>query len=67
MTYYQCPECGYRQRSKAEKQVKCHRCGRTYQKKDAKTFKSKTEGLSENDAKKAEFHTYKKSDDSNKS
>lgn len=34
--YYQCPDCGYKQRSKAEKRVKCHRCGRSYLKRDAK-------------------------------
>lgn len=38
--FYQCPDCGYKQRSEAEKRVKCHRCDRSYKKSDAK----KTEG-----------------------
>lgn len=42
MVYYQCPDCGYKQRSKAEKRVKCHSCGRSYKKADAKKFRSKT-------------------------
>lgn len=36
MVFYQCPDCGYKQRSKAEKRVECHRCGRSYLKRDAK-------------------------------
>jgi len=39
--FYQCPDCGFKQRSKAEKRVKCHRCGRSYQKKDAKKSRGK--------------------------
>ncbi|MFB6158154.1 MAG: hypothetical protein ABEJ95_00660 [Candidatus Nanohalobium sp.] len=60
MTYYQCPDCGYRQRSEAEKRVKCHRCGRSYLKKDAKKFSSKTDDMDEEDRKKAGFHNYSK-------
>ncbi|WP_347721872.1 hypothetical protein [Candidatus Nanohalococcus occultus] len=37
--YFQCPDCGYAQRSKAQKRVKCHRCGRSYLKRDAKKVK----------------------------
>lgn len=36
VVYFQCPDCGYKQRSKAEKRVKCHRCDRSYKKSDAK-------------------------------
>lgn len=32
--YHQCPKCGHKQRSLAEKRVRCHRCGRTYTEKD---------------------------------
>lgn len=39
--YYTCPDCGYKQRSKAEKRVECHRCGRSYLKRDAKKTKKK--------------------------
>nr|EGQ40215.1 MAG: hypothetical protein J07AB56_09430 [Candidatus Nanosalinarum sp. J07AB56] len=42
MVYYVCPDCGYRQRSKAQKRVKCHRCGRSYLKRDAKKKDSKS-------------------------
>jgi tRNA(Ile2) C34 agmatinyltransferase TiaS len=31
-TYFQCPDCGYKQRSKAKKRIKCHKCGRSYRK-----------------------------------
>lgn len=34
--YFQCPECGYKQKSDAEQRVRCHRCGRSYQKRAAK-------------------------------
>ncbi|MFB6180345.1 MAG: hypothetical protein ABEJ93_00545 [Candidatus Nanohalobium sp.] len=62
MTYYQCPDCGYKQRSKAEKRVECHRCGRSYLKRDAKKFKDKTQDMDEEDKKKASFHKYSKQD-----
>jgi len=39
--YFTCPDCGYKQRSKAEKRVECHRCGRSYKKSDAKKTKQK--------------------------
>lgn len=42
MVYYQCPECGHKQRSKAKKRVKCHKCGRSYKKSKAKKFEKKT-------------------------
>ena len=63
MTYFQCPDCGYKQRSKAEKRVECHKCGRSYLKRDAKTFSSKTSDVDEQDKKKASFHKYSKKDD----
>jgi len=56
--YYQCPDCGYQQRSKAEKRVKCHRCGRSYLKRKAK--KSKTKERDEN--KGTGFFKYTKED-----
>lgn len=34
--YYQCPDCGFKQRSNARKRIKCHRCGRSYKRKNAK-------------------------------
>ncbi|NMJ77433.1 hypothetical protein GLU64_03415 [Nanohaloarchaea archaeon] len=34
--YYTCPDCGYKQKSNAEKRVKCHKCDRSYLKRDAK-------------------------------
>lgn len=36
-TYYVCPDCGFRQRSRAAKRIKCHRCDRTYKRRTAKT------------------------------
>lgn len=44
MVYYQCPDCGYMQRSKAEKRVECHRCSRSYLKRDAKKSETKDPG-----------------------
>lgn len=35
--YYQCPRCGYKQKSEAEDRIRCHRCGRSYKRRDAKT------------------------------
>ncbi|MFB6203980.1 MAG: hypothetical protein ABEK01_05810 [Candidatus Nanohaloarchaea archaeon] len=35
--YYVCPDCGFKQRSNAEKRIKCHRCGRSYKRSKAKT------------------------------
>ncbi|AOV94407.1 hypothetical protein AQV86_00605 [Nanohaloarchaea archaeon SG9] len=60
--YFQCPDCGYKQRTKAQKRVKCHRCDRSYLKRDAKTFSKKTEDTDEEERKKANFHNYSKSD-----
>ncbi|MDY6771477.1 MAG: hypothetical protein SV186_06015 [Candidatus Nanohaloarchaea archaeon] len=34
--YYVCPECGFKQRSQAEKRIKCHRCDRSYKRRTAK-------------------------------
>ncbi|MFB6204564.1 MAG: hypothetical protein ABEJ75_02885 [Candidatus Nanohaloarchaea archaeon] len=42
MVYYQCPDCGFKQKSEAEKRIKCHRCGRSYKRSKAKTFRKKT-------------------------
>ncbi len=42
--YYTCPDCGYKQRSEAQKRVKCHRCGRSYLKRDAKKTREKSPG-----------------------
>ena len=57
MTYFQCPECGFKQKTKAEKRIKCHRCGRSYQKrKKYETSKSPDE------EKGTGFYKYKKSD-----
>lgn len=41
MTYLQCPECGYAQKSRAEKRVVCHRCGRSYRRRTAKRVERK--------------------------
>ncbi|MFB6265529.1 MAG: hypothetical protein ABEI07_00415 [Candidatus Nanohaloarchaea archaeon] len=35
-TYYQCPECGHKQKSEAEDRIECHRCRRSYDRKKAK-------------------------------
>lgn len=35
--YYQCPDCGHKQKSEAEKRITCHRCGRSYLRRKAKT------------------------------
>lgn len=56
--YFQCPDCGYKQRSKAEKRVKCHRCGRSYKKSDAKKFEDKSSDVDEE--KGTGFHKYSK-------
>lgn len=34
--YYVCPECGYKQKSRASKRIKCHRCDRSYLRRKAK-------------------------------
>jgi rubredoxin len=39
--YYTCPDCGYKQRSKAQKRVQCHSCGRSYLKRKSKKTRSK--------------------------
>jgi len=45
--FFQCPDCGYKQRSKAKKRVQCHRCGRSYKKSDAKKFHNKKSDVDE--------------------
>lgn len=60
--FYQCPDCGYKQRSKAEKRVECHSCGRSYLKRDAKKYSEKTSDMDKDDKKKSNFHTYSKDD-----
>jgi ssDNA-binding Zn-finger/Zn-ribbon topoisomerase 1 len=35
-SYYQCPDCGFKQKSNAAKRIKCHRCGRSYLRRTAK-------------------------------
>lgn len=35
-SYYQCPDCGFKQKSQAEKRITCHRCDRSYQRRKAK-------------------------------
>ncbi|MFB6143697.1 MAG: hypothetical protein ABEJ98_00155 [Candidatus Nanohaloarchaea archaeon] len=40
--YYQCPDCGFKQKSEAKKRIKCHRCGRSYKPSKAKKFRKKT-------------------------
>ncbi len=34
--YYQCPDCGFKQKSRAKKRITCHRCDRSYQRRNAK-------------------------------
>lgn len=36
MPYYQCPECGFKQKSEAVDRIECHRCGRSYKRRKAK-------------------------------
>lgn len=36
MAYFQCPRCGYKQRSEATDRIRCHRCDRSYRRKNAK-------------------------------
>jgi DNA-directed RNA polymerase subunit M/transcription elongation factor TFIIS len=57
-TFYQCPDCGYKQRSKAQKRVKCHKCGRSYLKRKAKKTQKKTP----DEEKGTGFHKYSKKD-----
>ncbi|MFB6208892.1 MAG: hypothetical protein ABEJ56_02005 [Candidatus Nanohaloarchaea archaeon] len=59
MVYYQCPDCGYRQRSKAEKRVQCHRCDRSYLKRKARKFEDKKDQVEEE---KTGFFKYSKED-----
>jgi ribosomal protein L37AE/L43A len=35
--YYVCPSCGFKQRSQAEKKIRCHRCDKQYKRRTAKT------------------------------
>lgn len=60
--YFTCPDCGYQQRSKAEKRVQCHKCGRSYLKRDAK----KTSRKAPEDAESG-FRKYSKKDDGEES
>jgi len=60
MVYYQCPDCGYKQRSKAQKRVKCHKCGRSYLKRKAK--KTKTKASKEETEGHTGFKKYSKKD-----
>lgn len=60
MVYYQCPDCGYKQRSKADKRVKCHQCGRSYKKSDVRKFKDKSTDFDEEKGK--GFFKYSKED-----
>jgi DNA-directed RNA polymerase subunit RPC12/RpoP len=41
MTYYKCPECGFKQKSEAVKRIRCHRCGRSYLRRRAKVVEKK--------------------------
>ncbi len=59
--FYQCPDCGFKQRSKAEKRIKCHRCGRSYKKSDAKKTRDKTDEIDEEVG--TGFFRYTKSED----
>ncbi|MFB6174429.1 MAG: hypothetical protein ABEJ87_00445 [Candidatus Nanohalobium sp.] len=59
--FYQCPDCGYRQRSQAQKRVKCHRCGRSYLKRDAKKTRDKKDKIDEE--KGTGFFKYRKKGD----
>lgn len=34
--YYVCPECGFKQKSQAEKRIKCGRCDHQYKRRSAK-------------------------------
>lgn len=63
MVYFQCPDCGYKQRSKAEKRVKCHRCGRSYKKSNVKKTQDKSDEL--DDEKGTGFFKYSKSEEEN--
>ncbi len=58
MVFYQCPDCGYKQKSKAKKRVECHRCGRSYLKRDAEKSEKKTPDSEEETG----FFKYKKKD-----
>lgn len=58
--YYQCPECGYKQRSKAKKRVQCHKCGRSYKKSKVKKSEQKTP----DEEKGTGFFKYSKKEDS---
>lgn len=58
--FYQCPDCGYKQRSKAQKRVECHQCGRSYLKRDAKKTTDKSDDFDEE--KGTGFFKYSKKD-----
>ncbi|MDY6773684.1 MAG: hypothetical protein SVS85_00665 [Candidatus Nanohaloarchaea archaeon] len=42
--FYQCPECGYKQRSEAKDRIECHRCGKSYDRKKAKKVDKEPDG-----------------------
>lgn len=44
MVYYQCPECGFKQKSQAKERIKCQRCGHSYLKRKAKRVRKKEDG-----------------------
>ncbi|MFB6145764.1 MAG: hypothetical protein ABEJ99_04660 [Candidatus Nanohaloarchaea archaeon] len=54
--FYQCPDCGYKQKSDAKKRIKCHRCGRSYKPSNAKRSESKDPEVDEE--KGTGFHKY---------
>ncbi len=56
--YLVCPKCGHKQKSKARKRVKCHRCGRSYDPKKAKKGSKKPD-----DEKGTDFFKYTPGDD----
>lgn len=54
--YYQCPDCGFKQKSQAKKRIQCHKCGRSYLRRTAKqTEKTPDDGSG--------FHTYSSKDE----
>lgn len=40
-TYYVCPDCGYKQKSEAKERITCHRCDRSYLRREAKQVEKK--------------------------
>ncbi|MFB6215832.1 MAG: hypothetical protein ABEJ72_02535 [Candidatus Aenigmatarchaeota archaeon] len=56
--FYQCPDCGYKQKSEARKRIKCHRCGRSY--KPSRAHRSKNKNPDVDEEKGTGFHKYSK-------